>query len=105
MPAMPNSGSPQRPQPRPRRAPGPSGSVPSTPGPSGSGPSGSASTAADPAELAGPGVPAESGVPAEQALPAARLPISEFLYDRAGAASPFGDDVTFPLPAGQVAYR
>jgi hypothetical protein len=37
--------------------------------------------------------------------PPARLPVSEFLYDRAGAASPFGDDVTFPLPVGQLSYR
>jgi hypothetical protein len=27
-----------------------------------------------------------------------RLPVSEVAYDRAGAASPFGDDITFPLP-------
>ena len=27
-----------------------------------------------------------------------RLPVSEVAYDRAGAPSPFGDDVTFPLP-------
>ena len=27
-----------------------------------------------------------------------RLPVSEVAYDKAGAASPFGDDVTFPLP-------
>jgi succinate dehydrogenase / fumarate reductase, iron-sulfur subunit len=37
--------------------------------------------------------------------PAPRLPVSEFLADRAGAASPFGDDLTFPLPAAALTYR
>jgi hypothetical protein len=34
-----------------------------------------------------------------------RLPVSEFTFDRAGAGSPFGDDLTFPLPADQLTYR
>jgi hypothetical protein len=34
-----------------------------------------------------------------------RLPVNEFLYHRAGAASPFGDDVTFPLPSTSLTYR
>jgi hypothetical protein len=34
-----------------------------------------------------------------------RLPISELLYDRAGAASPFGDDQTFPLPVTSLVYQ
>ncbi len=34
-----------------------------------------------------------------------RMPVSEFAFDRAGAASPFGDDVTFPLPADQLSYE
>lgn len=33
-----------------------------------------------------------------------KLPLSETLIDRAGAASPFGDDVTFPVPAEQLRY-
>jgi hypothetical protein len=33
-----------------------------------------------------------------------RLPISEFAFDRAGAASPFGDDVSFPLPSERLTY-
>ena len=38
-------------------------------------------------------------------LPAGRLPVTELLFDRAGAASPFGDDLTFPLPPSALAYR
>lgn len=34
-----------------------------------------------------------------------RLPVSEFAFDRAGAASPFGDDVVFPLPVEQLDYE
>jgi len=34
-----------------------------------------------------------------------RLPVSELLFDRAGAASPFGDDQTFPLPVSALTYR
>ena len=34
-----------------------------------------------------------------------RLPVTEFLFDRPGAASPFGDDQTFPLPVSALAYR
>jgi hypothetical protein len=34
-----------------------------------------------------------------------RLPVTEFLFDRAGAPSPFGDDQTFPLPVSALAYR
>lgn len=33
-----------------------------------------------------------------------RLPLTEFLFDRAGAASPFGDDMRFPLPVSQLSY-
>jgi succinate dehydrogenase / fumarate reductase iron-sulfur subunit len=33
------------------------------------------------------------------------LPVTELLSDRPGAASPFGDDLTFPLPASAVVYR
>jgi len=34
-----------------------------------------------------------------------RLPVSEFAFDRAGAASPFGDDITFPVPADRLTYE
>lgn len=34
-----------------------------------------------------------------------RLPISEFAFDRAGAASPFGDDISFPVPAERLVYE
>lgn len=32
------------------------------------------------------------------------LPVSEFLSERPGPLSPFGEDVEFPLPADKVAY-
>ncbi|HEX6872149.1 MAG TPA: hypothetical protein VF163_13710 [Micromonosporaceae bacterium] len=34
-----------------------------------------------------------------------RLPVSEFAFDRAGAGSPFGDDLQFPMPVEQVRYE
>jgi succinate dehydrogenase / fumarate reductase, iron-sulfur subunit len=34
-----------------------------------------------------------------------RLPISEFTFDRPAASSPFGDDVTFPLPSEDLNYH
>ena len=37
--------------------------------------------------------------------PDGRMPLSEVTYDRAGAASPFGDNVTFPLPLGDLNYQ
>ncbi|SCL41090.1 succinate dehydrogenase / fumarate reductase iron-sulfur subunit [Micromonospora pallida] len=33
-----------------------------------------------------------------------RLPLSELTFDRAAAPSPFGDDVTFPIPAEHLNY-
>ncbi|MBO0868324.1 MAG: hypothetical protein J2P15_07130 [Micromonosporaceae bacterium] len=33
-----------------------------------------------------------------------RLPVSELAFDRAGAGSPFGDDLRFPLPVEQLTY-
>jgi succinate dehydrogenase / fumarate reductase iron-sulfur subunit len=48
----------------------------------------------------------DAGLPqAAPVGPDGRLPISEFLYDRSGAASPFGDDQSFPLPPGRVVYE
>ncbi len=37
-------------------------------------------------------------------VPHDRLPVTELLFDRPGAASPFGDDQTFPLPPGTLSY-
>ena len=34
-----------------------------------------------------------------------RLPVSEFAADRAGAGSPFGDDITFPVPVDRLNYE
>jgi hypothetical protein len=34
-----------------------------------------------------------------------RMPVSEFAFDRAGAGSPFGDDITFPVPADRLTYQ
>jgi succinate dehydrogenase / fumarate reductase iron-sulfur subunit len=34
-----------------------------------------------------------------------RLPVSEFAADRAGASSPFGDDISFPVPADRLTYE
>ncbi|MGH3738882.1 MAG: hypothetical protein ACRDT6_25275 [Micromonosporaceae bacterium] len=33
------------------------------------------------------------------------LPVSEFLFDRSGAGSPYGEDLEFPLPVDSLAYR
>jgi succinate dehydrogenase / fumarate reductase iron-sulfur subunit len=33
-----------------------------------------------------------------------RMPLSEFTFDRPAAPSPFGDDITFPLPADHLNY-
>jgi hypothetical protein len=32
------------------------------------------------------------------------LPMTEILFDRAAAASPFGDDLLFPLPVSELTY-
>lgn len=37
-------------------------------------------------------------------VPEGRLPVSEFAADRPGAASPFGDDIRFPLPVERLTY-
>jgi succinate dehydrogenase / fumarate reductase iron-sulfur subunit len=33
------------------------------------------------------------------------LPVSEFLFDRSGAGSPYGEEIEFPLPAESLVYR
>ncbi|MGE5828902.1 MAG: hypothetical protein ACM30G_11160 [Micromonosporaceae bacterium] len=42
--------------------------------------------------------------PRSKVVKPGRLPVSEFAFDRAGAGSPFGDDVIFPLPAEALKY-
>jgi succinate dehydrogenase / fumarate reductase iron-sulfur subunit len=37
--------------------------------------------------------------------PDGKLPLTEITFDRAGAASPFGDNVTFPLPSDHLTYQ
>jgi hypothetical protein len=37
-------------------------------------------------------------------VPQGRLPVTEFAFDRAGAASPFGDDVPVPLSLDMITY-
>ncbi len=34
-----------------------------------------------------------------------RLPVSEVAFDRPGGPSPFGEDVTLPLPTDELRYR
>jgi len=34
-----------------------------------------------------------------------RLPVTEATYDKAGAASPYGDDITFPFPVERLTYE
>jgi hypothetical protein len=34
-----------------------------------------------------------------------RMPVTEATYDKAGAASPFGDDITFPFPVERLVYE
>jgi succinate dehydrogenase / fumarate reductase, iron-sulfur subunit len=46
--------------------------------------------------------------PAGEAAPVGpdgRLPITEFTFDRAGSASPFGDDRDFPMPVRDLSYQ
>ena len=40
----------------------------------------------------------------ERTVKPGRLPVTEATYGKAGAASPFGDDVTFPLPMDEIDY-
>jgi succinate dehydrogenase / fumarate reductase iron-sulfur subunit len=37
-------------------------------------------------------------------VPEGKLPVSEFASDRSGAGSPFGDDLSFPLPVERLTY-
>jgi hypothetical protein len=39
-----------------------------------------------------------------QIVPDGKLPLTELTFDRAGAASPFGDDLSFPLPIEELTY-
>jgi succinate dehydrogenase iron-sulfur subunit len=49
--------------------------------------------------------PAPSAPAANELGPDGRMPISEILFDRAGAASPFGDSITFPLAPETLSYE
>jgi succinate dehydrogenase / fumarate reductase iron-sulfur subunit len=40
-----------------------------------------------------------------QTVKPGRLAVTEATSDRAGAGSPFGDDITFPLPPEQLSYE
>ncbi len=37
-------------------------------------------------------------------VPEGKLPVSEFAFDRSGAASPFGDDIGLPMPIERLTY-
>jgi succinate dehydrogenase / fumarate reductase, iron-sulfur subunit len=67
-----------------------------------------AAPATDPAPAAG-GVPASrvtGPLPQGPSLREdGRVNVSELLLDRSGAASPFGDDLEFPLPPEQLSYQ
>ena len=47
----------------------------------------------------------QSGPRERSAVPDGQLPVSEFAAEVQGGLSPFGEDVEFPLPPDQVAYR
>ncbi|HKT05905.1 MAG TPA: hypothetical protein VJT31_40880 [Rugosimonospora sp.] len=49
------------------------------------------------------GVP-PAGTSRSRVVKPGRLAVSEFAADRAGAASPFGDDLRFPLPVEVLTY-
>jgi hypothetical protein len=37
--------------------------------------------------------------------PDGRMPLTEVTYDKAGAASPFGEEVAFPMPQTELNYQ
>ena len=47
----------------------------------------------------------ESGPHERSVVADGHLPVSEFAAEVQGGLSPFGEDVEFPLPLDQVAYR
>jgi len=49
-------------------------------------------------------MPQPDGLEAEVG-PDGKMPLTEVTFDRAGAASPFGDNVTFPLPPDSLNYQ
>lgn len=49
--------------------------------------------------------PRKPGAGKNQVVKDGHLPVSEFLFDRAGAGSPFGEDVEFPLPTEGLVYQ
>lgn len=47
----------------------------------------------------------EAGSSGGRPVKPGHLPITEMFSDRAGAGSPFGEDLTFPLPSDQIVYH
>lgn len=39
-----------------------------------------------------------------RAVEPGKLPVSELAFDKQGAASPFGEDITFPLPVDKLTF-
>jgi succinate dehydrogenase / fumarate reductase iron-sulfur subunit len=62
-----------------------------------------AAQSAAPVGVVGQRAPAAGAEP--EVGPDGKLPVSEVLFDRPGAGSPFGDNVTFPLPPESLAYE
>jgi hypothetical protein len=62
------------------------------------------------AKMPGTEVPEIDSVEAQRSTSRARSPkvghlaVSELVADRAGGPSPFGDDLTFPLPVEELTY-
>lgn len=48
--------------------------------------------------------PARAGKSRVRPVKDGHLPVSEFLFGRQGPASPFGEDMTFPLPVDRLPY-
>jgi hypothetical protein len=57
--------------------------------------------------MAGQPKHSHSGEPKSRAqiVKQGRMPVSEFAFDRAGAGSPFGDDLSFPVPVELLTYE
>jgi hypothetical protein len=85
---LPERSNPDRPRPRPSARPRPA-----------------TAAGSEPAPAPAPTTPTDADADPDAGSGGQRLPVSEFLFHRPGAASPFGDDLQFPLPAGALSYR
>lgn len=56
------------------------------------------------AEMPGTGVSQSRQTEARGVDMKGRMHVSELVSDRAAAPSPFGDDITFPLPVERLTY-